>query len=106
MDDARRFDPAAEPCPDCGGSTVAGKVAVPIIGTLRFVYRLGTNEIATEVAALMCGDCGRVTLRAKDPALIQRAQRAGLLGRAAPTWGLKPRREAVASPDEPPEGTN
>jgi hypothetical protein len=91
-------EPGAEYCPDCGGSLVSGKVAVPIIGTLRFVYRIGTNEIATEVRAQMCADCGRVVLRATDPGLIRRAQEAGRLGRTSPRWGL-PRRDTASRPD-------
>jgi Zn-finger nucleic acid-binding protein len=66
----------AERCPSCGGEWVDGRIAVPIVGSLRFVYRLGTNEVATEVAAQMCGDCGAVQLRARDPQAIVRAQRA------------------------------
>jgi hypothetical protein len=64
-------------CGDCGGSWTAGKIAVPIVGSLRFVYRLGTTEVATEVAADMCVSCGHVRLRARDPKMIDRARRAG-----------------------------
>ena len=51
-----------EHCPSCGGQWIDGRIAVPIVGSLRFVYRLGTNEVTTEVAARMCG-CGRATRR-------------------------------------------
>jgi hypothetical protein len=76
-------DPA-EGCPECGGSWLSGKIAMPITGGLKFVYRLRTNEVATEVAARMCGDCGRVELRGKDPGLIRRAYEAGQRARAVP----------------------
>jgi len=76
-------------CPMCGGRWIDGRIAVPIVGSLRFVYRLGTNEVATEVAALLCGDCGHVRLRARDPDSISRAQRAATHGRAVPRWALR-----------------
>ena len=63
-------------CPRCGGSWVDGRVALPIVGGLKFVYRLGTNDVATEVAARMCECCGHVDLVARDPATIVRAPRA------------------------------
>jgi hypothetical protein len=82
---------------------VAGKVAVPIIGGLRFVYRIGTNEIATEVSAMMCGDCGLVRLQAQDPEIIRRAERAGRFGS---TRRLKrPTLRKVAGSDDSTEGT-
>ena len=49
---------------------------MPIVGGLRFTYRLGTNEVTTEVAARMCGGCGQVDLRAREPDLIRRAEQA------------------------------
>ena len=67
-------EPAA--CPLCGGTWIDGRVAMPIVGGLRFSYRLGTNEVATEVAARMCGDCGYISLRALHPDRIRRAERA------------------------------
>jgi hypothetical protein len=72
----------------CGGEWVDGRIAVPIVGSLRFVYRLGTNEVTTEVAAQMCGNCGAVQLRARDPEAIVRAQRAAAHGRTKP-WPLR-----------------
>jgi len=72
--------PQREGCPLCGGQWIEGRIAMPLIGSLRFVYRLGTNEVATEVAATLCEDCGHVALRAKDPAMIGRARRAAALG--------------------------
>lgn len=63
-------------CPACRGELTDGRIAVPIVGSLRFVYRLGTTEVATEVAAQMCEDCGHVALRGRDPGLIGRARRA------------------------------
>jgi Zn-finger nucleic acid-binding protein len=78
----------AEQCPSCGGEWVDGRIAMPIVGALRFVYRLGTNEVATEVAARMCADCGAVQLRARDPQAIVRAERAAANGRPAKPWSL------------------
>jgi hypothetical protein len=71
---------AAPGCPVCGGPWTDGRIAVPIVGALRFVYRLGTNEITTEVAASLCEDCGHVELRARNPELIGRARRAAAQG--------------------------
>ena len=65
-----------ERCPLCGGSWVDGRLAVPVVGSLRFSYRLGTNDVATEVDARMCADCGHVALRARNPEMIVRARRA------------------------------
>jgi hypothetical protein len=79
----------ADQCPSCGGEWVEGRIAVPIVGSLRFVYRLGTNEVATEVAARMCGECGLVHLRARDPGSIVRAARAAALRRPARPWSLR-----------------
>lgn len=73
-------------CPQCGGAWIDGRIAVPIVGGLRFVYRLGTNEVTTEVAAQMCEDCGHVGLRARRPELIKRAQNAAAQGRTRPRW--------------------
>ena len=71
-------------CPLCGGTWVDGRVAMPIVGSLRFSYKLGTNEVATEVAARMCADCGTVHLRATDPERIVRAQAAARVARRPP----------------------
>ena len=70
-------------CRECGGPWTEGKIAVPIVGSLRFVYRLGTTEVSTEVAADLCVSCGHVRLRARDPKMIGRARRAGTFGRRA-----------------------
>jgi hypothetical protein len=67
---------APEGCPRCGGPWVDGRLAVPVVGSLRFSYRLGTNDVATEVDARMCADCGHVDLRARNPEMIVRARRA------------------------------
>jgi hypothetical protein len=79
---------APDQCRECGGSWTAGRIAVPIVGSLRFVYRLGTNEVSTEVAADLCGNCGHVRLRARDPKLIEQAGRAARYGRPTTRWGL------------------
>jgi Zn-finger nucleic acid-binding protein len=84
--------PPVQHCPSCGGQWIDGRIAVPIVGSLRFVYRLGTNEVTTEVAARMCGECGAVELRARDPEAIVRAQRAAAHGRVKP-WSLRSKKE-------------
>jgi hypothetical protein len=78
-----------ERCPACQGQLIDGRVAMPIVGSLRFVYRLGTNEVATEVVAQMCKDCGHVELRGRDPDLIRRAQAASAQVRPAQRWTLR-----------------
>lgn len=82
---------APERCPSCGGEWIDGRIAVPVVGSLRFTYRLGTTEVATEVGARMCEGCGTVQLRARDPEAIVRAQRASAQGRAKP-WPLRSRK--------------
>ena len=80
---------------------IDGRIAIPIVGSLRFVYRLGTNEVATEVVAQMCSDCGHVVLRGREPDLIRRAEaasariRPGRWIRRTPrvTTGYRPRNE-------------
>ena len=83
-----------ELCPVCRGRWIDGRVAIPIVGSLRFVYRLGTNEVATEVAARMCKDCGHVELRGREPDLISRAERASTQARPAQRWAVRTRRPA------------
>ena len=84
----------ADRCPLCGGEWVDGRLAVPVVGALRFSYRLGTNDVTTEVAARMCADCGHVGLRARDPEMIVRARRAAEQGRTAARWTLRPGQES------------
>jgi hypothetical protein len=86
-------DPGLQECPSCGGSWIDGRIAVPVVGSLRFVYRLGTNEVATEVEARMCAGCGNVDLRAKDPTLIDRARRAAVQGGPPQRWALRVQRQ-------------
>jgi hypothetical protein len=74
--------PQNRSCPLCGGRWIEGRVAMPLVGSLRFVYRLGTNDVAAEVLAQMCTDCGHVALRARDPELIRRAEHAGTHSRS------------------------
>ncbi len=85
----------ADGCPLCGGAWVDGRLAVPVVGSLRFSYRLGTTEVGTEVAARMCEGCGHVALRARDPEMIVRARRAaeltrGRRGGTGPWWAPRP----------------
>jgi hypothetical protein len=61
---------------------------LPIFGGLRFVYRLGTNDVTTEVTARMCARCGHVDLIARDPETIVRAREAAQQARTTPRWGL------------------
>ena len=65
---------------------------MPIVGGLRFTYRLGTNEVTTEVAARMCGDCGRVDLRGREPDLIRRAEQASVQAGPTQRWALRSHR--------------
>jgi hypothetical protein len=84
--------PAPGSCSRCAGPLIDGRIAVPIVGSLRFVYRLGTNEVATEVAARVCEDCGHVDLWAQNPELISRARQANRYGRAVPRWAFRAQR--------------
>ena len=84
--------PPDQRCPLCQGRWIDGRVAIPIVGSLRFVYRLDTTEVATEVLARMCQNCGHVQLRARDPELIGRAEKASLPSRPSPRWTLRPQR--------------
>ncbi|NGO08093.1 hypothetical protein G5C60_10645 [Streptomyces sp. HC44] len=65
--------PAEDVCRDCGGTLVEGSMALPLLGSPRFAYRLGTTEVTTEVAALMCLSCGTVRLRGRNPDRIRNA---------------------------------
>jgi hypothetical protein len=78
-----------ERCPSCQGQWIDGRLAIPIVGSLRFVYRLGTNEVATEVTARMCKDCGYVELRGREPDLIRRAEQASAHARPTQRWALR-----------------
>jgi hypothetical protein len=60
-------------CGDCGGTLVEGSMALPLLGSPRFAYRLGTTEVTTEVTASMCPDCGAVRLRGRNPERIRNA---------------------------------
>ena len=79
-------------CPVCRGRWIDGRVSIPIVGSLRFVYRLGTNEVATEVTARMCTDCGHVELRGRQPDLIRRAEQAATQARPTQRWALRTHR--------------
>jgi hypothetical protein len=96
MTEATRADTGTQggDCPLCGGPWIDGRIAVPVVGSLRFVYRLGTYEAATEVVARMCKECGYVHLRGHDPRLIDRAQQAAAHGRAVQRWALRAQRPA------------
>lgn len=85
---AAETNATSERCPSCQGRWIDGRIAIPIVGSLRFVYRLGTNEVATEVGARMCRDCGYVELRGREPDLIRRAEQASTQARSAPRWAL------------------
>jgi hypothetical protein len=84
-------------CPLCRGRWIDGRVAIPIVGSLRFVYRLGTNEVATEVAARMCAECGHLELRARDPGLIRRAETASAQARPLQRWALRAHRSSTTN---------
>lgn len=85
-----------ELCPLCQGQWIDGRIAIPIVGSLRFVYRLGTNEVATEVTARMCKDCGHLELRGRNPDLISRAEKASTQGRPLQRWALRAHRPSTA----------
>jgi hypothetical protein len=78
--------PQREGCPLCGGQWIEGRMAMPLVGSLRVVYRLGMNDVAAEVLAQMCTDCGHVRLRARDPELIRRAEHAATHSRSVNRW--------------------
>jgi hypothetical protein len=79
-------------CPLCGGQWIEGRMSMPLIGSLRFVYRLGTNDVAAEVLAQMCTDCGHVRLRARDPEPIRRAEHAATHSRSVNRWDMMAKR--------------
>jgi hypothetical protein len=79
-------------CPLCGGRWIEGRMAMPLVGSLRFVYRLGTNDVAAEVRAQMCTDCGHVRLRARDPEMICRAEQAVIHSRSVNRWDMRAKR--------------
>ncbi|KUO06045.1 hypothetical protein [Streptomyces caeruleatus] len=79
--------PAEDACRDCGGTLVEGSMALPLLGSPRFAYRLGTTEVTTEVAALMCLSCGTVRLRGRNPDRIRNAVAAKKV-RHRPSLGL------------------
>lgn len=89
-------------CPQCTGPWIDGRLAMPIVGGLRFGYRLGTTEVTTEVAARMCAGCGHVELRAQQPELIDRAARAAAAGATTGPasrkrlWGGRPPQTTIA----------
>lgn len=79
----RRSVPSATPdpapdarCAECGGELVAGSVGLPLLGSPRFAYRLGTMDVAVDVAARMCESCGLVVFRVANPGPIRDARRA------------------------------
>jgi hypothetical protein len=82
-------------CPLCQGQWIDGRLAIPIVGSLRFVYRLGTNEVGTEVVARMCKDCGHLELRGRDPELISRAQAASANARPIQRWAFRTHRTST-----------
>lgn len=89
-------------CRDCGGELVEGSMALPVLGAPRFAYRLGTTEVTTEVAALMCVDCGTVRLRARDPGRIRGAAAAGRGARPSVRLPNPFRRPSADPPSDPP----
>jgi hypothetical protein len=88
--------PEPDTCPLCGGRWIDGRMAMPLVGSLRFVYRLGTNDVAAEVRAQMCTGCGHVRLRARDPEPIRRAEYAATHSRSVNRWDMTAQRVAGA----------
>lgn len=54
---------------------VAGEIALPMLGTARFAYRVGGVSVETELDGAMCADCGAVVFHARNPERIGRAHR-------------------------------
>ena len=72
-------------CARCGGETIPGVLALPLLGRAKFAYRLGTQSIETDVDARMCAACGTVAFVVANPARIIQAAKAD---RAAHRPGL------------------
>ena len=87
-------------CLSCGGAMIEGSMAVTVLGSPRFVVRVATTEVATEVAAAMCAACGLIQLRARDPVAIRTARAAAGLGRTPVRWS--PFRRAGTPATQPP----
>ncbi len=66
-------------------------MAVAVLGAPRFVVRIGTTEVATEVGATLCGECGLVQLKGRDPAGVRTARLAAGLGRTPVRWPWRTR---------------
>lgn len=70
-------------CARCGGETIAGVLALPLLGRAKFAYRLGTQSIETDVDARMCATCGTVAFVVGDPSRIIHAAKADRAARRA-----------------------
>jgi len=88
--------PQHDDCPLCGGQWIDGRIAMPLVGGMRFVYRLGTNDVTAEVVAQMCTDCGHVRMRARAPEPIRRAEYAAIHSRAVNRWDITAQRKPGA----------
>lgn len=71
-------------CHLCGGTLIAGTVALPVVGQAKFAYRLpGIPAIETEIDGTMCASCGAIAFIARDPKRIRGAHAAGVRIRRA-----------------------
>jgi hypothetical protein len=96
MSPERRAADHGRTCSECGGDLVDGSMGLPLLGSPRFAFRLGTKEVQTDVLASMCRDCGRIDLRASDPGRIRAAASAAASAprvRRIP-WPRRPNTEA------------
>lgn len=70
-------------CARCGGETIDGVLALPLLGRAKFAYRLGTQSIETDVDARMCAVCGTLAFVVGDPSRIIHAAKADRAARRA-----------------------
>jgi hypothetical protein len=60
-------------CERCGGRRVAGRFALPLLGSAKFGVRLGALAVETDIASDVCLECGRVELGVVDLERIKKA---------------------------------
>ncbi len=60
-------------CERCGGRRVAGRFALPLLGSAKFGVRLGALSVETDIASDVCLECGRVELGVADLERIRKA---------------------------------
>ncbi len=60
-------------CERCGGRRVAGRFALPLLGSAKFGVKLGALSVETDIASDVCLECGRVELAVVDLERIKKA---------------------------------